>query len=404
MTGWERKPIGEICEVIPGQSPEGKFYNEEGKGFPFYQGKKDFGEKYIRDPRVWTTFATKIACAGDILMSVRAPVGPINFTNEKICIGRGLAAIRVSSQIDREFLFYFLLAYQPQIKGNEGAVFASINKNQIESISIPLPPLPEQRRIVALLDEAFAGLETLRANAEKNVQNARELFESYFESIFSETSYKWIETTFSDRNLLQIIDGDRGANYPKSSDFHDEGHCLFLNTKNVRPDGFDFQSRMFVSAEKDVALRKGKLSREDVVLTTRGTIGNVAHYSHDVPFDNVRINSGMVILRPNTERLLSSYLFGFMRSQVLKRQILAGFTGAAQPQLPINVLNNFKLLAPKNIANQAVIVQKLKKFEVETSHLSSLSRNKLKSIDELKQSILHQAFSGQLTKSAGVAA
>ena len=78
-----------------------------------------------------------------------------------------------------------------------------------------------------------------------------------------------------DESLLQIIDGDRGENYPKASDFHDKGHCLFLNTKNVRPDGFDFESTMFITAEKDGQLRKGKLKKDDVVLTTRGTIGNI---------------------------------------------------------------------------------------------------------------------------------
>ncbi|OQX24014.1 MAG: restriction endonuclease subunit S, partial [Desulfobacteraceae bacterium IS3] len=86
---WEMKKLGEICTVIAGQSPEGRFYNESGDGLPFYQGKKEFGERYIGKPTTWTSKITKEAVKGDILMSVRAPVGPINFATEKICIGRG---------------------------------------------------------------------------------------------------------------------------------------------------------------------------------------------------------------------------------------------------------------------------------------------------------------------------
>lgn len=153
--GWEIMKLGEVCKVIAGQSPEGKFYNSEGNGMPFYQGKKEYGEKYIGEPTTWTTKITKEAEAGDILMSVRAPVGPVNFATQKICIGRGLAAIRAGKNIDKEFLYNFLIKHENEIEGNAGAVFNSINKTQIENIEIPLPPLPEQQRIVSILDEAF---------------------------------------------------------------------------------------------------------------------------------------------------------------------------------------------------------------------------------------------------------
>ena len=86
---WTIKKLDEVCEVIAGQSPEGKFYNQNHNGTPFYQGKKDFGEKYLEQPTVWTTLETKIALKNDILMSVRAPVGDINICNQRICIGRG---------------------------------------------------------------------------------------------------------------------------------------------------------------------------------------------------------------------------------------------------------------------------------------------------------------------------
>ena len=193
--GWQRKHVGELCTVIAGQSPEGKFYNANGKGMPFYQGKKAFGEKFVEDPTTWTTQTPKIAQKGDILMSVRAPVGPVNFATEEACIGRGLAAIRSRDELNRDFLFYQLLHLQPKIAGKEGAVFASINKSEIEALSIALAPLPEQQRIVGLLDEAFAAISTARENAEKNLRNARALFESHLQSVFTQRGEGWEEKT-----------------------------------------------------------------------------------------------------------------------------------------------------------------------------------------------------------------
>ncbi len=191
--GWQSKKIGDVCEVIAGQSPEGKFYNLDGNGVPFYQGKKEFGEQFIGDPTTWTTQSTKIARDGDILISVRAPVGPVNFATSQICIGRGLAAIRSAPELDRYFLFYQLLYLQPDIAGREGAVFASINKSEIESLPISLAPLPEQHRIVGILDKAFDGVATAKANAEKNLQNARAIFESHLQAVFTQRGEGWVE-------------------------------------------------------------------------------------------------------------------------------------------------------------------------------------------------------------------
>ena len=144
--------LKEVADVISGQSPSSEFYNEEGDGLPFYQGKTEFGEQYIGNPTKWTTSVTKEAFKDDILMSVRAPVGPVNYATRHICIGRGLAAIRVKKTIKNEFLFYLLKSQEENIKGNGGAVFDSISRNQIEAIQIPLPPLSIQEEIVAEIE------------------------------------------------------------------------------------------------------------------------------------------------------------------------------------------------------------------------------------------------------------
>jgi type I restriction enzyme, S subunit len=109
---------------------------------------------------------------------------------------------------------------------------------------------------------------------------------------------EWIECTLGEAPI-QIIDGDRGKNYPKKADFSDTGYCLFLNAKNVTISGFAFTELNFINQEKDESLRKGKLKRGDLVLTTRGTVGNIAYYDKNVQFDHIRINSGMVIIRPD---------------------------------------------------------------------------------------------------------
>lgn len=146
--------LKEVCQIIAGQSPEGKYYNDTGEGMPFYQGKTEFTNKVLGSPQKWTTCITKVAEQGDIVMSVRAPVGPVNIVGfPNICIGRGLAAIKCSSKIETVFLFYYLKSIEDKITGTKGAAFASINRSEIENIEIPLPPIEKQKEIVAEIEK-----------------------------------------------------------------------------------------------------------------------------------------------------------------------------------------------------------------------------------------------------------
>ncbi|PKO06682.1 MAG: N-6 DNA methylase [Chloroflexi bacterium HGW-Chloroflexi-3] len=170
-----------VCEIISGQSPEGRFYNDEGIGTPFYQGKTEFSEIYIKAPTKWTTQVTKTAYKNDILMSVRAPVGPVNIASQEICIGRGLAAIRANEEkILHKYLFYLIRAKETEINGNSGAVFPSINRSEIEKIKIPLPPLEIQREIVTeigdyqrIINGARMVVENWKPNIELELEEAR---------------------------------------------------------------------------------------------------------------------------------------------------------------------------------------------------------------------------------------
>lgn len=177
--------IKEVCKVIAGQSPQGKYYNSDGNGMPFYQGKKEFRAKYIGDPTTWTTDVTKEAEKDDVLMSVRAPVGPVNFATQKCCIGRGLAAIRATRSIDKEYLFYYFLKNEKEITGNEGAVFNSINKTQIENLLIPIPPIEIQKEIVNSLNVIFEDLDSLETIYLEKVEKIRELKMSIMHSAYN---------------------------------------------------------------------------------------------------------------------------------------------------------------------------------------------------------------------------
>lgn len=142
---------------------------------------------------------------------------------------------------------------------------------------------------------------------------------------------------------IQLIDGDRGKNYPGQSDFSDNGYCLFLSAKNVTTNGFNFSEQIFISSEKDDFLRAGKLCRGDIVVTTRGTIGNIAFFDETVPFENVRINSGMMIFRADEKLWNRRLLYFLLTSDFLKQQIISLTSGSAVPQLPARDLKKFKL-------------------------------------------------------------
>jgi type I restriction enzyme, S subunit len=164
----------------------------------------------------------------------------------------------------------------------------------------------------------------------------------------------WPILSFADAPI-QIVDGDRGANYPTQTEFSTNGHCLFLNAGNVTKVGFDFSSTQFISRERDEKLRKGKLQRLDCVLTTRGTVGNVAFFDNNIRFENLRINSGMVIFRPDPELVVPRYLYMFLRSKMFSLQVEALTSGSAQPQLPIRDINRIEISLPKPPEQERIV-------------------------------------------------
>jgi len=183
---------------------------------------------------------------------------------------------------------------------------------------------------------------------------------------------------------LEIIDGDRGKNYPSQSEFSEKGYCLFLSTKNVRYDGFDFTDCQFVSKEKDDKLRKGKLKRFDIVLTTRGTIGNIGFYDKTVEHEHIRINSGMVIIRP-TGKL--DPIFNYYTFRKLQGTFNSFVSGSAQPQLPIRDLNKLTINLPP-LPEQKKIAEILSSLDDKIE----LNNKMNKTLEEMAQAIFKQWF------------
>jgi len=386
--GWEVKKLGEVCEVIAGQSPQGKYYNSEKKGLPFYQGKKEFTEKYIGKPTKWTSKTTKEAEATDILMSVRAPVGPINFSTQKICIGRGLAAIRASELIEREFLFNFLLKYENEIVGNTGAVFNSINKAQIKAIQIPFPPLPEQNRIVAILDKAFTAIAKAKANAEQNLKNAKELFESYLNGVFEDGNRKTENGEWEEKRLGEVYDVKDGTH--DSPKYQPEGFPL-ITSKNLKNDILNYNKVKYISEQDYININKrSKVDKGDILFAMIGTIGNPIVVQEEPNFAIKNVALFKISKEQN-----SYFLKYYLDSKSSIDKMLCDAKGTTQKFVGLGYLRNFIIQLP-SLSEQKQIVKKLDALSAKTKKLEAVYQKKIADLEELKKSILQKAFNGEL--------
>lgn len=193
-----------------------------------------------------------------------------------------------------------------------------------------------------------------------------------------ETIGKNQTVTISLGDLVDFIDGDRGKNYPTFDEFTPTGYCLFLNASNVTSTGFNFDTCMFVTEEKDKSMNKGHLSLNDIVLTSRGTLGNMALYDKHIGFENVRINSGMLIIRPKIKRFSPYFIYALLKSSYMKAAIERFKSGSAQPQLPIKDLQKIAFDIPESDAVLAGLDRQLLSIE------EQISINN-KEIDKLKE-------------------
>ncbi|MBQ3596267.1 MAG: restriction endonuclease subunit S [Clostridia bacterium] len=384
--------LGEICDVRDG-THDSPTYIET--GYPLVTSKNIVDSKldlsavnYISLNDYKKINERSKVDSGDIIMPMIGTIGNPYLVGEftEFAI-KNVALIKFNrEQINNKYIFYFLNSEKFKkyiVENNRGGTQKFLSLKDIRNMEINFVSLEEQKEIVDRLDKVSSLIEKRKTQFEKLDQ----LIKSRFIEMFG-------APTITDKNksykpmtsICEIIDGDRGKNYPKQEEFYENGYCLFLNAKNVTSNGFDFTNCMFITKDKDELLRKGKLNRGDVVLTTRGTIGNLAYYSDDVLFDNVRINSGMVILRMNHEVIDEIFFIEQFKLQLaeIKEKIASG---SAQPQLPISTMNKIQMLVPKiskqiDFANFAEQIDK-SKLAIQKS---------IDKLETLKKSLMQQYF------------
>ncbi|HEW2908577.1 TPA: restriction endonuclease subunit S, partial [Streptococcus pneumoniae] len=270
--------------------------------------------------------------------------------------------------IDKSYFKYVVeKGLQDAVKHTHGSTMKHLTKKYFDNIMVSYTNLGEQQRIASELDL----LSKLILRRQEQLEELNLLVKSRFNEMFGENKiFESID------NLFDIIDGDRGKNYPKSDELFSEEYCLFLNTKNVTKNGFSFDTKQFITKTKDKLLRKGKLERYDIVLTTRGTVGNVAYYDELIKYKHLRINSGMVILRPKTPNLNQKFIIHVLRNNNYSRVI----SGSAQPQLPITKLKKILLpLPPLALQNEfADFVVQVDKSQFACEIAIKVWRNSLK--------------------------
>lgn len=188
--------------------------------------------------------------------------------------------------------------------------------------------------------------------------------------------------------LFDIIDGDRGINYPKDSDFYEEGYCLFLNAGNVTKSGWSFETNVFITEEKDKQLRNGRVNRGNTVLTTRGTVGNAAYYNDRITYDHLRINSGMVILSAKDNGIIDNeFIYYLVTSPIARKTIELFCSGSAQPQLPIKDFVKIKYDLP-SIEKQRIIVSILSTYD----RLIEINNKRIKVLEQMAENLYKEWF------------
>lgn len=258
----------------------------------------------------------------------------------------------------------------------DGSVRGGISWDDLCRIQLPVPPYERQLDVV----ESYRAI-TRRIAMKKEINDNLEATEQaiWVEAI---SQNKTVPTALGD--FVDFIDGDRGKNYPTFDEFTATGYCLFLNASNVTSTGFNFDTCMFVTEEKDKLMNKGHLSPYDIILTSRGTLGNVALYDKHIKYENIRINSGMLIIRPKTERLSPYFIYALLKSSYMKAAIERFRSGSAQPQLPIKDLQKMSFDIPESDA----VLTALDRQFLSIEESISINKNEIDNLKELSNVLL----------------
>ncbi|MGR6862856.1 restriction endonuclease subunit S [Aliivibrio salmonicida] len=376
---FENVKLSEVCEVIAGQSPPSSSYNNCGIGLPFFQGKTDFGQ-LNPNIRMWCTEPKKVSQPCDILMSVRAPVGPTNINNVKACIGRGLSAIRCSERIELNFLLHFLRFNERVIadKGT-GSTFKAITQKELKALDIPLPQLEEQKKIAEILDAA----DSLRQKDKQLVEHYDRLSQSLFLDMFGNIESNPKQWKIKEFDHFAIIDTNMTSDFEKYSELP---HIGVANIQKNTGELIDYK------LVKDENLKSGKylFTSEHIIYSKiRPNLNKVATPS----FSGLASADSYPIL-PNSGKMTKAFLTYILRSKYFLDFISKHSNRTNIPKANKAQLKQFSCICPP-LPLQRDFSEKIDGIYKQ----KALTQQALLKSEDLFNSLLQQAFKGKLTNS-----
>lgn len=381
--------LKDCCTIIAGQSPESKYYNTDGVGVPFFQGKADFGELYPT-VHVYCSQPTKIAEKDDILLSVRAPVGPTNLSPGRVCIGRGLTAIRPSSNINLRYLLYYFRFFEAQLSAKgTGTTFKAITQATVKNLDVPVPSLSEQERIVSRIEELFSQLDASVAE----LKTAKERLKVYRQAVLKEAldgiqdvcETTAIQSVCKDIKVGIVI---RPTQYYVDSD----GVRAFRNA-NVRRGFVEDNDWAMISKDGHEKNRRSEVHTGDVLIARSGVnLGMAAAVPEK--FDGYNAID-VVIAVPKQEYVLSKYLAYYTNSPYGMNSVKSNQRGVAQGHLNVKVYGKLPLMLPA-LEYQEKVVSKIEEQVSVCDGIEKTVDIALQQAEALRQSILKKAFEGRL--------
>ena len=396
--GWQVKRLDEVCRVVNGGTPKTKV-DEYWGGIHYWITPAEMGKRsspFVSETKRTLTDAGLQKCSAQLvpslssILSTRAPIGHLVINTTPMAFNQGCRGLVPGDSLDYKFLHFFLLKSVGLLNDlGTGATFKELSAGKLKCVQIPLPSLPEQKRIVAILDEAFAGISQAVANAEKNLANARELFESYLNNVFTRKGDGWVEKRlkeFCDRVSVGHV-GATTKYYCKK----DEG-IPFVRSQNVRPKQLDLSGVRYITPAFHNKLKKSKLEPGDLLFVRVGANrGDCCAVPENIEEMNC---ANIVFARTISERV--RFVEYFCYSPIGQQQLLGMTTGSAQGVINTKSVAELLIFLP-SVEEQDRIVQKIDSFSSKITDLETIYQQKLTALAELKQSILQKAFSGELT-------
>jgi type I restriction enzyme, S subunit len=394
-SGWKLKKFGEIAILSRGQNPpKSEFIHKPKEGYVrFYQirdGHNDDHEVYVPD----TPQIHKVE-PDDILMVAYRHIGRV-FRGAKGAFNVALCKIsnKNRSVIDDDYLFYIIpteFVRGELMKQAERSLIPSMSVKHLAEIEIPVPPISEQKRIVAIVDEAFESIDIAIENTKKNLTNARELFESYLNNIFMQENDGWKLIRLGD--LSERITKGSSPNW-QGINYVDEPGILFVTSENVGENQMLFEKTKYVEEAFNTKDSKSILELGDVLTNIVGaSIGRTAIYDRK---DLANINQAVCLIRCKSDKLLNKYLSYLLNSPYFRRILHDNEIDNARANLSLGFFRELQIPVP-SLMEQQLIVARMNAFGLETKRLETIYQEKLAALTELKQSILQKAFTGELT-------